>query len=43
MDTPQVVTGARTTRVAIEKGSSGAKARGVEYATEQFGERYAGR
>lgn len=37
----KVVTGARTTRVAIEKGSSGSRARGVEYATEQFGERHA--
>ncbi|GLC45037.1 hypothetical protein PLESTB_001461800 [Pleodorina starrii] len=36
----KVITGARTTKVHIEKGSSGPRARGVEYAMQQFGERY---
>ncbi|GIL70388.1 hypothetical protein Vretimale_3577 [Volvox reticuliferus] len=36
----KVVTGARTTKVHVEKGSAGPLARGVEYVTKQFGERY---
>ncbi|GFR43618.1 hypothetical protein Agub_g4717 [Astrephomene gubernaculifera] len=36
----KVITGARTTKVHIEKGAGGARTRGVEFATQQFGERY---
>lgn len=36
----KVLTGARTTKLHFEKGSAGPKARGVEFATQQFGDRY---
>ncbi|KAG2445644.1 hypothetical protein HXX76_000254 [Chlamydomonas incerta] len=36
----KVVIGARATKVNIEKGSSGARTTGVEYATQQFGDRF---
>lgn len=38
----QVVIGARATKVNIEKGSSGARTTGVEYAMQQFGDRFTG-
>ncbi|PNW75136.1 hypothetical protein CHLRE_12g514200v5 [Chlamydomonas reinhardtii] len=36
----KVVIGARATKVNIEKGSSGARTTGVEYAMQQFGDRF---